>query len=178
LKQRLVRQPEHPEPKPVIFVMSDETPIHIGGPPRHNQFVSTREGALAHELSLQVDRHPKFTLQLLAACCSDHSILRPHKTFIQHSNTEKQEIQAQLDRCHRLAKERATAQIATANSNPNSSAAQVVRKANIAMREKHEEDIAAGKKVPKTKRDLKLDQVFKVDKKDFERTAEKGMDFA
>ena len=46
------------------------------------------------------------------------------------------------------------------------------------MREKHEEDIAAGKKVPKTKRDLKLDQVFKVDKKDFERTAEKGMDFA
>ena len=43
---------------------------------------------------------------------------------------------------------------------------------------KDQRSLCCAKNTPKTKRKLKPEQVFKVEKGDFERTAEKGMDFA
>jgi len=45
----------------VIFVMSDETPIHVGGPIRHIEYVTVPEGAENIPPIIE-DRHPKFTL--------------------------------------------------------------------------------------------------------------------
>lgn len=62
LKSMLQKKVGYTGPRKVIFVISDETPTHIGGPLMHEEFVTIREGALAHKLSKMVDTHENFTL--------------------------------------------------------------------------------------------------------------------
>ena len=112
--------------------MSDETPVHVGGPPRHEEIVTTREGAPADELSKMVDTHENFTLQTLAACCSDHSIPRPCKSFTLHTDIGKQDIHEDLKRCYVRADARATKQNKEAKI-PSSAAAKAVQEANNAI---------------------------------------------
>ena len=158
--------------------MSDKTPVYIGGPPRHSEYVTTREGALPFEIAKATDSYEKFTVQLLAACSADYSITRPCKAFVKHDKQEKATIQDQLEACRRRAEVDAAKQIQIAKTDPQSLPAQAVEQANKDIYTQHTQDIATGKKVPKTKRRLSPEQVFKVDKKDFKRTSKKGMDFA
>lgn len=85
--------------------MLDKTPIYIGSPPRHREFITIRQGALAYKLAKQVDSHAKFTIQLLAACCLDYSIDRPCKVF----EPDIGDIKTELDKAHQLAKKLAKA---------------------------------------------------------------------
>lgn len=177
LKERLVAPKGYIIPRKALFVMSDETPIYIGGPPRHNEFVSAYQGTPAHAIAKRVSGHPKFTLQLLASCCSDFTVQRPCMVFVKEDKQQKSEIQHQIDQSHALAKEKAQKQIQEA-SDLNSAAAKAVDQANKVQATRHVADLASGKKVARNKRALRPEQVFRVQEKDFKRTAEKGMDFA
>ena len=172
-------EPGYVRPR-TIFVMSDETPINFGGPSKHSDYVSVPEGTKASLIPPQMeDSHPKFTLQTLAACCSDLSQTRPVKVFQKEEINAKEETIKQLEKAHQMAVDDSKQLIEDAEKDPNSQPAEAVRQANIDMHIQHKKDLEMGKKgTPKTKRELKPYQVFKVDAKDFERTAEKGMDFA
>ena len=177
LKEKLCRKVGLQKPRKVIFVMSDETPIYIGGPDRHHEYVTAIEGAEANSLAKPVDNHAKFVLQTLAACSGDHRQTRPCLTF-QNDKDTKSAIQKQLNSAHAAAKRRSQKMIAAA-ADPSSEASEIVKQANIDMRAQHAIDLATGKKnTPKTKRPLSAEQVFKVDETEFKRTSEKGMDFA
>lgn len=177
LKGILCRKVGRRKPKKVMFVMSDKTPIYIGGADRHNEYVTAIEGIEANSLAKPVDNHAKFVLQTLAACLGDYRHTKPHITF-QNDDKSKPAIQKQLLSAHAAAKKRAQHMIATA-ADPNSVASQMVQQANINMRAQHAYNPSISKKrTPKTKRLLTAKQVFKVDETEFQRTSEKGMDFA
>lgn len=50
----LVKSPRYINTKLLIFVMSDEIPIYIGGPTRHKERITTKKGAPAHEFAKQM----------------------------------------------------------------------------------------------------------------------------
>lgn len=156
--------------------MSDETPIHIGGKPRKVK-KSVYKGTPAHKIAKGVFRKPKFTIQLLAAYSSDHSIERPYKAFIKDKDIEKQDIKAELDRARARAKQQAKRMIHQAKTDPSSEAAKIVIRANELMHEQHRIDLANKKpNTPQSKRYKGPEKVFKIDKDEFERSAGKGMD--
>lgn len=72
----------------VILVTSDEKPVYIEGPLRHDEHITAAEGAPAHELSKMVAGHGKFTIQLLEACSSDINITRSCTSFVKHKDIE------------------------------------------------------------------------------------------
>lgn len=149
--------------KSTIFVICNKTPMDISGPPRRQKYISAPGGTLANELARRANRHPKFTLQVLAACCLDIGITRPFKVFVREDRLEKQEIIDQLVEARRQAENRSIQLICEAIS-LGSEAAKIVEQANIKMDIQHRLDLA--NKVPKTlktKRRSTANKVFKID---------------
>lgn len=105
-------------------------------------------------------------------------ITRLFKVWVRGDSLKKQEIGDQLVKARRQAENRAIQLIREAIS-PTSEAAKIVEQANTDMDIQHRLDLDNNvPKTPKTKRRLTAEKVFKIDLKDFERTADKGMDFA
>jgi len=167
----------------VIFIMSDETPLFIGGPPRSSEYITAYVGTDANTFATHSETHPKFTLQFLGACCSDLTITRPYKVWVLDDKDERDDIKGEITRAQQEVKKQLQKELEEAKDK-SSKAYQKVIQANIEMNNKHRKDLEdkrTGKKkgyVPKTKKPLRAEQVFKFDKKDFKRTAEKGMDWA
>ena len=158
--------------------MLDKTPIAFGGLDRYVEQLSAPKGTPTYKLPLrQQDSYPKFTLQVLAAYSTTLLIKRPVKCFIKEDKDKKKDIEGKMARCKARAYKDATKAIEEAKKE-GTDKQHIIQDANRRLLKQHAKDLAKNKpNTPKNKRWLTPKKVFKVDKKTFKRTAEKGMDF-
>lgn len=159
--------------------MLDKTPVAFGGLDRHVEWLSAPKGTPTYKVPLkQQDSYPKFTLQVLATCSTNLLIKRPVKCFVKEDKDKKKDIEGKMARYKARAYKDATKAIEEAKKE-GTNEQHIIQDANRRLLKQHGKDLAKNKpNTPKNKRWLTPKKVFKVDKKTFKRTAEKGIDFA